>query len=72
MLVHGWGTYGNGVFNPSLETRSGENILCFDEFMLEVVKTLVGEPFIPCGFDPLGAPPARRAYKTHFAFSKKP
>ena len=31
--------YGICVFNPSLETRSGEHILCFDEFMLEVVKT---------------------------------
>ena len=26
--------------NPPLEARSGENILCFDEFMLKVVKTL--------------------------------
>ena len=33
------GTYGISVFNPSLETRNGENILCFDEFMLKVVKT---------------------------------
>ena len=40
-------TYGISVFDPSLETRNGENILCFDEFMLEVVKTfsvLRGEP----------------------------
>ena len=34
------GRYATTLISPSLGTRSSENILCFDEFMLRSVKTL--------------------------------
>ncbi len=51
--------YGNCGFTPSLETRSGENVLCFDEFMLGVMKTyyvFIGRPMETVVSTPLLSP----------------